>query len=54
MTIPASQRGSRRKPPASCLAGSVRVLSEDFHGPGRSLGTHQAIWADPRDVPSVL
>jgi Resolvase, N terminal domain len=47
MTSPASQREGRRKPPAWCLAGSVRVLSKDFHGSGRSLGTHQAIWADP-------
>ena len=49
------QREGRLKPPASCLTGTVRILGEDFHGPGRSRwGTHPAIWADPQGVLSVL
>ena len=47
-TSPASGKTDLNKPPASCPAGTVRILGEDIHGPGQSRwGTHPAIWADP-------
>jgi hypothetical protein len=45
----------RLKPPTSCLAGSVQVLPEDFHGPaGRAGGTLGDLGRFPRGVLSVL